>query len=27
VLDPEWVLEQFPAPAAPWWARVDPDPC
>jgi hypothetical protein len=26
VLGPEWVLEHFPAPATPWWARVDPDP-
>jgi hypothetical protein len=25
VLGPEWVLEHFPAPAPPWWARVEPD--
>jgi len=25
VLGPDWVLEQFPAPAPPWWARVQPD--
>jgi hypothetical protein len=26
VLGPDWVLEQFPAPAPPWWERVDRDP-
>jgi hypothetical protein len=25
VLGPEWVLEHFPVPAPPWWARVEPD--
>ena len=25
VLGPEWVLEQFPAPELPWWARLEPD--
>jgi len=26
VLGPEWVLEHFPVPAPPWWARVEPEP-
>ena len=25
VLGPEWVLEHFPAPPPPWWARVEPE--
>ena len=25
VLGPEWVLEHFPAPPPPWWARAEPD--
>lgn len=25
VLGPQWVLEHFPVPAPPWWARVEPD--
>jgi len=26
VLGTEWVLEHFPAPPPPWWARAEPDP-
>ena len=26
VLGAEWVLEHFPAPPPPWWARAEPDP-
>ena len=26
ILGPEWVLEHFPVPAPPWWARVEPGP-